>query len=146
MLRGNALSTIDDHGRLKLPAGFRRGVAEGYGPRLYLTSLEGDSMWIYPLAVWEIKERRLLELSRQHPSVAKFMTRVSYYGAETDLDGQGRFVVPPLLRANAQIEGEVAVLGALDHLEVWNNELFRRRLEREPFTADDHRALAELGL
>jgi len=146
VLRGNALATVDDSGRLKLPASFRRQIAEAFGPQLFLTSVHGDAVLVYPLAVWEEREQRLLALSRQHPSVAKFLTRVSYHGAEATLDGKGRVVVPPVLRESAQVVGEVAVLGQLDHLAVWNNAAFRRRLAAEPFTDDDQRALAELGL
>src|SRR5438477_8401824 len=69
LLRGNSLATVDDSGRLKLPAGFRRLIDEALGPRLYLTSLLGDSLWVYPLGVWQEKEKRILGLSSQHPSV-----------------------------------------------------------------------------
>ena len=129
-----------------MPAGFRRTVSAAWGEELFLTSLLGDSLQVYPLAVWRGKETKILGLSRQHPSVAKFLARVNYFGSETAMDAQGRVVVPALLRSSAGIAGEVAVLGWLDHLAVWSNERFRARLEQEPFTADDHRALAALGL
>ena len=61
-------------------------------------------------------------------------------------DAQGRVVVPALVRTSAGIEGEVAVLGALDHLEVWSNARFLAQLDRDPFTDDDQRALAALGI
>ena len=146
LLRGNAIATVDDSGRLKLPAGFRRTIEEGWGPHLFLSSLHGDCLWIYPLAIWQEKEQRMLGLSSQHPAVSRFLSRVSYFGSQVELDSQGRVVVPPVLRAQARIEGEVAVLGSLHHLEVWNNTLFRARLEAEPITRDDQRALAEIGL
>ena len=144
-LRGNALATIDERGRLKLPAGFRRVVETNYGGELFLTSARGDSMWLYPLSVWEEKERRLLTAPSRPPAVTRFLERVNYFGAEAELDGQGRVLVPPVLRKSARIDGEVAVLGALDHLDVWNNQVFQERLAREPFSDDDQQVLAELG-
>ena len=146
VLRGNALATLDDDGRLKLPAGFRRTIEETHGRALYLSSLLGDSLWVYPLAVWQQKERRLLSLSNQHPAVSKFLARTSYFGAEAELDAQGRVVVPAVTRASAKMSGEVAVLGALDHLEVWSHDKLQAKLASEPFTTEDFQALAVLGL
>lgn len=146
LLRGSAFATVDDAGRLKLPAGFRRTIESSQGKSLFVTSLDGDCLLVYPLATWEERERRLLGLSSEHPAVSKFLARVSYYGGEVDIDGQGRILIPANVRASARMEGEVAVLGKLQHLEVWNNAAFRARLEAAPFTEDDHRALAELGL
>src|SRR5436190_24054313 len=146
VLRGNALATLDDDGRLKLPAGFRRTIETAYGRAIYLTSLRGDSLWIYPLPVWQQKERRLLTLSNQHPAVSKFLEGTSYFGAEVELDAQGRIVVPAVTRAAAKVAGEVAILGALDHLEVWGHEALQAKLAQEPFTTDDLQALAVLGL
>ena len=79
-------------------------------------------------------------------SVNKYLTRTSYFGQVTDMDAQGRVVINPLLRESARIAGEVAVLGYLNYLEVWNNELFRERVLDQPLTAEDRRVLAELGL
>jgi MraZ protein len=146
VLRGNALATIDDSGRLKLPADFRRAIEETWGRALYLTSLEGECLWVYPLPIWTRKEALLLGRSSQLKAVAKFLARVSYYGAEVELDRQGRVLVPNPVRTAAGIDGEVAVLGALDHLVVWNNAAFKSRLEAEPITDEDRRVLADLGV
>ena len=62
------------------------------------------------------------------------------------MDAQGRFVIQPVLRDAARIEGEVAVLGYLKYLEIWNNDLFRERILDQPVTDEDRRVLAELGL
>jgi len=144
-LRGNSLATVDGGGRLKLPSVFRRALEDNWGSDLYLTSLEGDCLWLYPLTVWRRKEERLLALDRRHRALAKFVARTSYFGAEARLDGQGRVLVPPVLRPLARVAGEVAVLGALDHLEVWNNARFVARLKRDPLSRGDYQALAELG-
>jgi DNA-binding transcriptional regulator/RsmH inhibitor MraZ len=64
----------------------------------------------------------------------------------TEFDSQGRVSLPPRLREAAGMEGGVDVLGQLDHLEVWNHERFLAKLNREAFTDDDGRALAEYGI
>jgi len=76
----------------------------------------------------------------------RFLERVSYYGQQLRLDGQGRLVMPPILRESAGIAGEVVVSGSLDHLVVWNRDRFVRKLAEEPFTEDDFQALALRGV
>jgi DNA-binding transcriptional regulator/RsmH inhibitor MraZ len=55
-------------------------------------------------------------------------------------------VIPPRLRESAAMAGEVDVFGQFNYLEVWNHERFVAKLQREPFTDDDARALSDLGL
>ena len=62
------------------------------------------------------------------------------------MDGQGRLLMPQLLRDAARIKGEVAVLGNLTYLEVRNLELFKQEIEEEKFTPDDEKTLDELGI
>jgi len=50
------------------------------------------------------------------------------------------------LRDSAAMSGEVDVIGQYDYLEVWNHERIVGKLEREPFTDDDAKALAEFGI
>ena len=81
-----------------------------------------------------------------HPARLKYLDRVSYFGQLSELDQQGRVLIPARLRDAASMTGEVDVLGQVDYLEVWNHERFLAKLQREPFTDDDARALAEFGV
>jgi len=71
---------------------------------------------------------------------------VNYYGQVVEMDGQGRLLIPQLLREAAQIKGEVAVTGNLTHLIVRNLDAYRRQVEEEKFTPDDEKTLDELGI
>ncbi|HNZ96035.1 MAG TPA: division/cell wall cluster transcriptional repressor MraZ [Thermoanaerobaculia bacterium] len=146
MLRGSAVATIDDKGRLKVPADLRRTLEERWGSDLFVTSVLGDSALIYPLPVWEEIESRLLAMPSTDRVRQRFLERVSYYGQQLRLDGQGRLVMPPILRESAGIAGEVVVSGSLDHLVVWNRDRFVRKLAEEPFAEDDFQALALRGV
>jgi MraZ protein len=81
-----------------------------------------------------------------HPSRLKFLDRVNYYGQVAQIDSQGRLLIHPRLRDSAGMAGEVDVLGQVDLLDVWNHERFLAKMQREPFTDDDARALAEYGI
>lgn len=146
MLRGNHSAKIDDKGRLKLPSAFRAVVEELHGTALFVTSLTGDSVRIYPMPVWLGVEERLRRMPSTHPARAKFLDRVNYFGLLAEFDGQGRVLLPARLRASAGMDGEVDVLGQVDYLEVWNHERLLAKFERDPFTDDDARALAEHGI
>jgi MraZ protein len=146
VLRGNSPAKIDDKGRLKVPNGFRAYLEKEYGRELFVTSLHGDSVRIYPMPVWAGIERRLGQIPSAHPSRQKYLDRVNFYGQNSELDGQGRVLIPQRLRDAAHMIGEVDVFGQFDFLEVWNHERFLAKLQREPFTDDDARALSDLGI
>lgn len=149
-LRGNSPATVDEKGRLKLPTTFKAdldafALGEG-GSRHYLTSLDGRSARLYPLPVWEAIEARLAALPSTNPAKRKFLEVTAYYGSEVAPDGQGRFVIPPILRASAQLLGEVAILGQVDHLAIWDRAVFERRLAAEPLGSEDLAQLSDLGI
>jgi MraZ protein len=137
---------MDEKGRIKLPAAYRRYIDENYGSEFYVTSLAGESARLYPMKEWIAIEEKLQAQSTEDESVRKFLDRTNYYGQNAEMDSQGRLLVHPLLRQSAQLSGDVAVLGYLRYLEVWELELFRRRLNAEPYTAEDAKKLAALGV
>ena len=146
MLRGNSPATIDEKGRLKIPSTFRAHIEESWGSDFYVTSLSGESVLIYPLPVWQEIEERLAKLPSLNPTKKKLLDRTNYYGQVTSADKSGRILIPTLLRESAQMSGEVAVLGYLDHLDVWNNKRFLGRIKDHEFSEEDQHTLSKLGI
>jgi MraZ protein len=146
MLRGNYTARIDSKGRLKVPTLFRRIVEGQHGTGVYVTSLTGENVRVYPLPEWEAIEQRLALLPSMDPARRKFLDRTNYYGQQAAMDGQGRILIHPLLRKSAGIYGDVAVLGYLTYLEVWELEKFQQRLLSDPYTEEDEAAIARLGI
>ena len=146
MLRGNAPAKIDDRGRLKVPSAFRAVIQQEYGRELFVTSVSGESVRVYPMPVWLEIEERIAKMPSSVPARMKFLDRVNFFGAVTELDDQGRVLIHPRLRESSQMSGEVDVLGQQNFLEVWNHERFIAKLSRDPFTDDDARALADFGI
>ena len=145
-LRGSASTRIDEKGRLKVPAAFRTAIQDAHGKEVFVTSLSGDCVRLYPMPVWLAIEQKLTSMPGNHPSRLKFLDRVNYYGQTSELDGQGRVLVPAHLRESASIVGDVRVFGRIDYLEVWNEERFAHKLQREPWTDDDGLRLSEHGI
>jgi len=147
MLRGNHPARIDDKGRLKIPEGFRSDVESRYGTELFVTSVTGEYVRVYPMAVWQEVERKLAEVPSSNPSKQRFLDRVNFFGQAAALDKQGRVVIPQLLRESAAMSGEVSVLGLQNHLAVWSLKRLQERLfKKEPFTEEDGRVLSGFGI
>src|ERR1700748_528721 len=102
-LRGNCPVQVDEKGRLKIPSQFLEAVEE-YGTQFYITSITGEDARIYPLSVWSEIEDRLAALPSQHQGKRKFLMRTSYFGQQVELDGQGRLLLPAVLRTSAQLK------------------------------------------
>ena len=146
MFRGNHPTRVDDKGRLKVPAEFKRVIDEKYAQRFYITSQDGIVAQVYPFEEWERIEQKLAALSTFNPTKKKFLTRTNYYGQVVEMDGQGRLLIPQNLRESAQIRGEVAVLGQLTYLEVRNLEALTKEIGEQAFTDDDTSTLDKLGI
>ena len=146
MFRGNHPTRVDEKGRLKVPAEFKRVIDEKYAQKFYITSLDGIVAQVYPFEEWERIEQKLAALSTFNPTKKKFLTRTNYYGQVVEMDGQGRLLVPQILREAAQIRGEVAVLGNLTYLEVRNLEALDKEIKEQAFTDEDIKTLDELGI
>jgi len=146
MFRGNHPTRVDEKGRLKVPAEHKRVINEKYGTQFYITSLDGKVAQIYPFEEWEQIEQKLAGLSTFNPTKKKFLSRVNYWGQQVEMDGQGRLLLPQLLREAAQLKGEVAVIGYQKYLEVRNLEAYRQEILQEKFTPEDEKTLDELGI
>ena len=146
VFRGNAPARIDDKGRLKVPNTFRSALESKYGRELFLTSLSGEFVRIYPMPVWLEIEQKLGSMPSTHPSRVRFLDRVNYFGQAAELDGQGRVIIPVRLREAATMTGDVDILGQVTCLDVWNHERFLTKIQREPYTDEDARALSEFGI
>jgi MraZ protein len=146
VLRGNAPAKIDDKGRLKVPNAFRAVIQKDHGSELFVTSLTGQSVRIYPMPVWLDVERRLAQVPSINPARQRFLDRVNFFGQVAELDPQGRVLIQPRLRESALMNGEVDVLGQQSFLEVWNHERLVARLSAEPFTDDDAKTLSDFGI
>jgi MraZ protein len=146
VFRGHEQARIDDKGRLKVPNVFRSLLETKYGRELFVTSLSGEYVRVYPMPVWLEKEEKLGQMPSTHPSRLRFLDRVNFYGQVAELDAQGRVLIPARLRETATMSGDVDVLGLYNYLDVWNHDRFLTKLQRESYTDDDAHALSEFGI
>jgi MraZ protein len=146
VLRGNHTAKIDDKGRLKIPNAFRSLIEGQHGSEVFVTSLTGEYVRVYPMPVWITLEEKLARVPSTHPARLRYFDRVNYFGQVAEIDAQGRLIIHARLRDSAGMAGEVDVFGQYDYLDVWNHERFVAKLQREPYTEEDARALSEFGI
>jgi MraZ protein len=125
---------------------FRSLLETKYGRELFVTSLTGEYVRVYPMPVWLEKEEKLGQMPSTHPARLRFLDRVNFFGQVAELDSQGRVLIPARLRETATMSGDVDVLGLYNYLDVWNHDRFLTKLQREAYTDEDARALSEFGI
>ena len=144
MFRGNHPARVDEKGRLKLPAEFKRICDELYGPQFYITSRDGTRAEIYPMKEWEAIEGKMADLAG--PEKTRLLIAISRYGSTAEMDAQGRLLLPQHLRQKAGLTGDAAVLGMQNHLTVIDEVALDKSLEENPLTDEDLAVLKIPGL
>ena len=146
VLMGHAPARIDEKGRLKVPANFRKIIEDRYGPDCFITSTDGERALVYPLPVWFDFQNRLSKVPSTSVPKMKLLERVNYFGQASTIDTQGRVLIPAVLREVAGISDDVVVIGNQDHLVVWNEEKIQKRLKSSPLSNDDMKELELHGV
>ena len=146
VFRGNNPTRIDEKGRLKLPAEFKRQIDEGYGTQFFITSRDGKRAEIYPMQEWEKFEAKLAAIPNFNPAKKKLMERINYYGHTAEMDTQGRLLMPQLVREELNVTGDVNVFGMQTYFEIANREAFKANMDANPMTVEDEESLAGFGL
>jgi MraZ protein len=147
MFRGNCPTRVDEKGRLKLPADFKRVIEEKqYGDKFYITSRDGVDAEIHPMKEWEIVEQKIAAIPNSNPAKKKLMNYINYYGQAAEMDTQGRVLLPQILREKTNTLGDVLVFGMHTFLKVTNRESFEKQIDETPMTAEDEQMLESFGL
>ena len=126
MFLGEFEHTIDDKGRITIPAKFRGKLAAG----LVVTKGIDNCLWLYPLDAWEMLASRIIALPQTDPTAREFRRQVFGGASNAVPDKQGRVNLPPYLRTYAHIDNQAMIIGLYDHCEIWNPAHWRERQER----------------
>ena len=146
MFRGNHPTRVDEKGRLKLPVDHKRTVDTVYGQNLFfITSRDGQRVEIWPMKEWEQIEAQLAELAAS-AAKTKLLDAINYWGQVVEFDSAGRLLIPQLLRENAEMSGDVAVIGMQKYLTVDLDSRRREKLKAEPVTDADVEQIGIKGL
>lgn len=120
---GKYYYTVEEKGRLVIPASFREIISSNYSPRLYITNAAFDRcLHIYPYEEWARLEEKVRGLPKMLEDVRFFMRRVIASAQECPIDKQGRILIPAAHREDSGINGEVVIVGQIEKIELWNKK------------------------
>lgn len=162
MFRGLQTGRVDDKYRLKFPAFVQKKLSELYGREeqdgdekrviidVFITSLDGKEMKIYPIREWEKVERTLAEKSAGGNTgdglmKNKFSFLANHYGAEQSLDNQGRILIPVPLREGSGVGCEIKMFWQGNHLLALNEENYDKKMARNALSSEEMSFAADLG-
>ena len=144
MFFGSFPTRVDDKGRLKLPADYKQIVDAQYGNEFYITSQDGKRAQLYPMKEWLKKVETLDRIPASNPIRRRFLDATSRMGQKVEMDGQGRLLLPQILRDEAKLVDDVEIIGMKDILEVARRVEFKEA--GKPMTEEEMALAAELGL
>lgn len=133
MFRGQFQHSLDQKGRIALPARFREGLTASKGGACILTPSPFDlCLRLYPLSAWEKVEEKIGELHSMNPHAVRLRRLFVSAAHDCELDRSGRLLVPASLREKVGLEREALWAGMGDHLELWAVARWQAALELDP--------------
>lgn len=120
---GKHYYTVDSKGRIIIPAPYREILLTNYSTKLYITNgLFDKCLYLYPLEEWNRHQEFVKSKPRTDEAIEFYMRRVIASATEIEMDKQGRILIPYALREDAHISDEVAIVGQIDRIEIWDKE------------------------
>ena len=129
--RGFLSARVDEKGRLKLPAPIMQYL-EGLGERkVFVTTLNASTARIYPITVWRETERLLEEAGEDNEAREDIAFVAYHFGADDEVDGQSRVLIPTELRRALKLENEQVYLRCFkQRIDVLGREVYEQRLSK----------------
>jgi MraZ protein len=148
MFRGSSFHTIDNKGRLIIPARFRQFIKSEDGDGVMISRMD-NCLVAYPFKEWRNLENKILSLAETSENMRRFR-RVFIGGAfECSCDKQDRILIPQSLRQYADLDKEIVLVGVLEHFEIWARQKWEQEnisLEKDFKKEEVRNEIAKLGL
>jgi MraZ protein len=128
MFRGAVTINIDAKGRMAMPMRFRDMCTLVSAGKLVITiDTEEACLMIYPLPEWELIQAKLEQLPSFNPEARRIQRLLIGHATDVELDGNGRILLPAVLRDYAQLEKKAILLGQGKKIELWSESLWNDR-------------------
>ncbi len=122
MFYGEYAHSLDNKGRVIIPAKFREVLKEHYAEKFYITRGLDRCLFVFTEEAWKSQERKFREMPFTRSEARKF-NRLYFSGAgECVCDKQGRILIPDYLKHYAEIKEDVILIGVSDRIEIWAKE------------------------
>lgn len=127
--RGINNISVDTKGRMAMPARYRERLLDGCGGRLVVTVDRDHCLLVYPLPEWEIIESKLIALPSLNKQARLLQRLLIGHATELEMDGQGRILLPAMLRDFAGLKKKAVLIGQGKKLEIWDEDTWGENQE-----------------
>jgi MraZ protein len=131
VFRGVNAIQLDEKGRINFPARYRQRLeTEAKGQLIVTIDTELHCLLLYPLTAWESIEQKIEALPSFNRQARRIQRLLIGHATEVELDGQGRILLPPLLRDYADLQKSVVLVGQGKKFEIWNENTWNESRKR----------------
>lgn len=138
--KGQAEYSVDSKGRVAIPAKMRSALNPEAKNTFTITRGFENCIFLYPADRWSNMEEDIGGLNMYTREARDFVRRIMRWAEDATLDGQGRITIPKPLVKFGQLSDRALIIGAFDHIEIWNPAVFDDYLNDQP---QDYESLAE---
>ncbi|MCP0914315.1 MULTISPECIES: division/cell wall cluster transcriptional repressor MraZ [Legionella] len=142
MFRGINVINIDGKGRLAVPTRYREALGQDHAALVVTIDPEETCLLLYPAREWQVIEGNLQRLPSFNAAARRIQRLLIGHATDVELDGNGRVLLPPLLREYARLSKRVVLIGQGNKFEVWDDELWQTK--REQWLAEESSGKAAL--
>lgn len=151
MLRGYSSISLDEKGRIAIPARYRESLQALCKRQMIITLAvdekgvgQADLLWLFPLSEWEVVEQKISNLPAFNPMALKLKRYFIGNAAECEMDTQGRLLIPEKLRKLAKLDKKLVLIGVGNKFEIWREDVYSAG-EQAFMAGSDSEGLDELG-
>ncbi|MEX1222825.1 MraZ protein [Pseudidiomarina planktonica] len=144
MFRGATSISLDEKGRLAIPARYRKSLAlDCEGEMVCTIDIKQPCLLLYPLPQWQIIEQKLTTLSSMNPAERRLQRLLLGHAEDCSMDKNGRLLIAPTLRQHADLNKKLMLIGQLNKFEIWSEAAWQAQVAEDMAAEQQDVALSD---
>ena len=137
MFQGHSISNLDEKGRIIIPSKFRKHITSEANNLMYVTLGRDKCLWLFPSYEWTKLLKTLGKINPFTKSEIKMRRQLLKPVEELSIDSQHRILIPQPLLQEVEIKKEILLIGQLEKIELWNENVYNNYLESSNESYED---------
>ncbi len=123
---GEYEATLDAKGRFLLPSGFKKQLPEGEAEKFVINRGFEKCLTLYPMKTWEPLFAKIAGLNEFDPKQREFRRAFLNGATYVEPDTAGRILLPPSLKAYAEMTKDIVLMATGDKIEIWDSNKYKQ--------------------